>query len=695
MNNIQLLLLFTIIVLFLNLGVHYFTYTPSNINIFTLTHQEKPKLKRFIRKINEPYTPILSMEMFDYENTPVTNRRPEFPFHKSKIQPLVSIITTYYNLGNIIRETALSIQKQTFKNIEWIVVDDGSTTNKPLIDLQKEFDFNMIVLKQNVGLPGARNSGIEKAKGKYYVFLDADDLIEPTFIEKCLWFLETHPTFSFVNTFSIAFENNRYLHLFTHQKNSQELVKKNLFPVTSMIRASVMNEVNNFDASLRIGMEDWDLILKLHEKGHCGYTIEEFLFWYRIHKDLRWKQDEKNSDLKVKFLEMLKTRYPLIFEKGIPKCIELEDNIQVELENDLIPSKKSVLLILNNLDYNAENLYHLEVIEQMNYFGYHFTVVSTGINSQRTIVPYLLKSSADIFDLTKFMNGNNEIFIEYIIKSRKIEIILTSNSEFGYKSFINHPNFLKIELLHDEIPYRKNYTKFIDFTVTSNQYLSKHIKDTNSITIYHGIDSSFWSRTNLVSTSNNRNSIIIYIIQEPNIDDIFIGILHKIKTLNAFFIIDIDKNTVKNSNLGNKITELKNQLGSERIQYIPVPEKLNENSRLQRIITFLVASDFVFISSPSPLDPWIMKSLALENIIISKKMNGRDELLMEPFGILLDYSKPDSEVVNEAEIKLESFLNEPILRKQVQQQAREMIEKINTEEMVLLFQGLFKNQHLK
>lgn len=695
MNGLQILVLFTVIALFLNFTVHYLSINPSRYHVFTLNQDEKPTLKRFIRNINEPYTPILSMEQFDYENTPSSSRRPIFPFLFEKSEPLVSIITTYYNLGNIIRETAISIQKQTFKNIEWIVVDDGSKDISPLKDLKKDFDFNMVVLKQNVGLPGARNAGIENSKGKYYVFLDADDLIEPTFIEKCVWFLETHPSFSFVNTYSVAFENNRYLHLLTHQRNSQELIKKNLFPVTSMIRASVMKEVDNFDASLRIGMEDWDLILKLHEKGHCGYTIEEVHFWYRIHKDLRWKQDEKGSDLKAKFLLKLKERYPLVFEKGIPKCLEIEETIPSSIENTLIPSKTSVLVMLNNLNVNAENQYHLEMIEQMSALDYHFIVLSTSKTTERSIEPLILKSTVDVFDLTKFLHGNHEYFIEYIIKSRKVQKIIVSHSEMGYKTLQRYPNLSKIEIIHYETSLRKDYMKYIDFTITTTQYLSSKIPEAHSSTIYYGIEPSLWNKNNVVVQSNVKDPVVSYIIQTPDIDTKFISLIQKIPKLQVYFIVDMDKDRIKNSNIGQRLMEISKEFGTERIQLLPIQEKLDDNFRVQRLIMYLSASDFIYIPSNTPLDPWIFKSLALETIILGELIKGRNEIVMEPFGILVNYSQPLDSILKEFHSKIQPLLDNPNLRIQVQKQAREIIEKVNTEEMVLFFQTVFKSQHLK
>src|SRR5690606_11576551 len=95
--------------------------------------------------------------------------------------PMISIITTYYNTGPLIHETAQCIFHQTFQNFEWIIVNDGSSksfTNELFI-YNKTKNVKIIHLSNNIGLPGARNEGIKIANGQYFVFLDADDLIEP------------------------------------------------------------------------------------------------------------------------------------------------------------------------------------------------------------------------------------------------------------------------------------------------------------------------------------------------------------------------------------------------------------------------------------------------------------------------------------------------------------------------------------
>lgn len=100
----------------------------------------------------------------------------------------VSVIVPIFNVEGTLEFAVESIRKQTYKNIEIILVDDGSTDKSGNIcDILAENDERIIVIHQtNAGVSEARNTGIAKASGEYLCFVDADDEIEQTMIEKLM-----------------------------------------------------------------------------------------------------------------------------------------------------------------------------------------------------------------------------------------------------------------------------------------------------------------------------------------------------------------------------------------------------------------------------------------------------------------------------------------------------------------------------
>lgn len=103
-------------------------------------------------------------------------------------EPLVSVIVPVYNVELYLRDCLDSILAQTYRNTEIIVVNDGSTDNSQSILDEYARKDNRILLasKDNGGLSSARNTGLDRAKGTYYCFVDSDDVISPNFVQYLL-----------------------------------------------------------------------------------------------------------------------------------------------------------------------------------------------------------------------------------------------------------------------------------------------------------------------------------------------------------------------------------------------------------------------------------------------------------------------------------------------------------------------------
>ena len=98
---------------------------------------------------------------------------------------LVSVIIPNYNYEKFIAETIESVLSQTYKNVEIIVVDDGSK-DKSLEVLEKFGDKIRVIQQKNAGVSAARNHGVSFSKGEFIAFLDADDAYRPEFLETVL-----------------------------------------------------------------------------------------------------------------------------------------------------------------------------------------------------------------------------------------------------------------------------------------------------------------------------------------------------------------------------------------------------------------------------------------------------------------------------------------------------------------------------
>ena len=98
-------------------------------------------------------------------------------------KPLISVIVPIYNVAPYVRECLDSVINQTYKNLQIILVNDGSTDESESIAREYLSDERIeLVCTKNGGLSRARNTGLEKAIGEYIYFIDSDDYIDLRFI---------------------------------------------------------------------------------------------------------------------------------------------------------------------------------------------------------------------------------------------------------------------------------------------------------------------------------------------------------------------------------------------------------------------------------------------------------------------------------------------------------------------------------
>ncbi len=186
---------------------------------------------------------------------------------------MISIIIPVYNHQDALERALASIEHQTCKDIEVIVVDDGSRfeVNLQSFFAKQKIVFNLNFIRQkNKGAPAARNRGFELSKGEYVIFWDAEVVGEPEMLEKMLGVLEKNPEVSFVYS-NFYFGKKK---MPAQQFNNVKIQQCNYIHSTSLIRRK---DFIRWDEKLR-RFQDWDLWLTMAEQGKSGVWIDEYLF---------------------------------------------------------------------------------------------------------------------------------------------------------------------------------------------------------------------------------------------------------------------------------------------------------------------------------------------------------------------------------------------------------------------------------
>lgn len=127
----------------------------------------------------------------------VADRAARYEFHRPKGTPLVSIVTPSYNQGKFLRLTIESVLNQTYKNIEYIVMDGGSTDNS--VDILKSYGDRFFWLSEpDQGQANAINKGFARARGEILAFLNSDDILLPDAVEKIVTAFQNHPEWDLI-----------------------------------------------------------------------------------------------------------------------------------------------------------------------------------------------------------------------------------------------------------------------------------------------------------------------------------------------------------------------------------------------------------------------------------------------------------------------------------------------------------------
>ena len=190
---------------------------------------------------------------------------------------MISIIIPVYNQAEKLIKTLDSLNKQSYQDLEVIIVNDGSSDNVENICalyLQNlKTDIKYLFLNQtNQGAPAARNRGFQEAKGDYLFFCDADAILYPKAIETLLKALENNPKISYA--YSSFLWGNKLFKL--GEFDADKLKKMPYIHTMSLIRRSDY-PLNGWDESIK-KFQDWDLWLSMLEKGKIGIFVPEVLF---------------------------------------------------------------------------------------------------------------------------------------------------------------------------------------------------------------------------------------------------------------------------------------------------------------------------------------------------------------------------------------------------------------------------------
>jgi glycosyltransferase involved in cell wall biosynthesis len=199
--------------------------------------------------------------------------------------PLVSVVLPVYNAGPTLPQALASIQLQTFREWELILIDDGSTDHCMAGFSSSDNRVRMVQDGRNLGLAARLNQGIDLARGKYLARMDQDDVAYPSRLERQLEFLDRNPNVDLAGTKAIVFRDEGHpVGLFPFRATHSEICARpwNGFylPHPTWMGLIEWFRRHRYAMPEIVRAEDQDLLLRTYDSSRFA-CVGEILFGYR------------------------------------------------------------------------------------------------------------------------------------------------------------------------------------------------------------------------------------------------------------------------------------------------------------------------------------------------------------------------------------------------------------------------------
>ena len=619
------------------------------------------------------------MSEFEFKLEPGKNINKQVKYIER--EPVISVIVPFFNSKNYIEQTITSVLNQTFPYYEILIIDDGSTDKKSLekLDEIEKIDNRIKVFhKENEGLAATRDFGATKSSEscKYLMFLDDDDVIEPTYLECAYWTLETNKEAAWAYSDSIGFEGQEYL--WNKYFDSDKLKKVNELIAQAVVRKSDFELVGGYGLKEKAVNEDWNFWLKLLAKEKKPVHMSFYGQWYR-RKVAAGELHRANAN-KKRTLEIINKTASQINKKveaiQYPRYNYNYDIIQEEKEDIVVPkmqennNKINILFIIPWMITGGADLFNLNLVKGLDKNKFSIIIITTEPN-KNILRQYFEKSAenqeiATVYDLTSFLDQKYWVsFINYIIEKNNINVILNSNSKTGYSMLpylkSKNPQIPIIDYVHMEEWYNRNggysrysamYESVIDKTLVCNENSRKILieyfkRNKNEVeTVYIGVDEKTFDpekynkneiKQKYLGTEKNKK-VISYIcrISEQKRPMLFLQVIAKLKeTRQDFKVIVVGD--------GNLLSRMK-----EEAQKLNLGGDIIFTGNLQNTAEIYKISDLtVNCSIKEGLALTSYESLSMGVPVVSSDVGGQKELITDNVGKIIKLRQNEKDFYSE------------------------------------------------
>lgn len=424
-------------------------------------------------------------------------------------RPLVSVVIPCFNYGAFVGEAVDAALRQTLRDVEVVVVEGGSTdgTTRAAVEALDHPRVRKVFQPRPTRVGENRLAGLQVARGKYVVFLDADDLIEPTYLEKAVMVLE-------LTGVDIAYPSVR---LFGRDDRVWEtgdeftissLAVCNMIPTVAMFRLETWRRLGvGYGADL--DLEDYDFWLRFATRGATGLKIREPLMRYRVHgrsmtDALRHRQEEAAQHVREQHALALGA-WRIARVTARQRELFFNPRRQANLDRIDATSGASIRIALANPFLVIGGSDHLmqQVFSKCATFDASLLVYSTleAPGSMGSSAGEYARLTPDVFELTKELpaEARPEAII-HLLRSRRTNVLMLVGSRATYELLPRIrrelPGLRVVDHLYNAIGHlasNREFARHIDFHIVANEEVQRALLARGESperirVIHHGID---------------------------------------------------------------------------------------------------------------------------------------------------------------------------------------------------------------
>ncbi len=255
--------------------------------------------------------------------------------------PKITVITPSYNQGSFIEETILSVLNQTYKNVEYIIIDGGSKDNT--VDIIKKYSdkIDYWVSEKDSGQTNALNKGVKVATGEILCWINSDDVLVPWALQKVADFFSNHPDIAIVNGYTLRIDKySKCMYNHFVPEPTTWFSKHGIYYINQpsmFFKRKLIDELGVFEESFHARM-DQEFVMRVLAAGNKFGKINKVLGTIRIHEDTKTSQ---NGAMWSEDLQKLENKYKSHFK----------------VKPDLVGSISYVIYKIVSLDYLKQFLF--------------------------------------------------------------------------------------------------------------------------------------------------------------------------------------------------------------------------------------------------------------------------------------------------------------------------------------------------